>query len=134
VPLDARQKLFYLRYAVAKAAAASQTLVQWLDARVITAGDAGVSGKTLVGASAGGTSSSYSVGGGGGATPDSLAQLWDELLELYTICDAALLAANGSAPNQAAIVAEMRFRLSPVESAVADHSQEWVGNAVTSPT
>lgn len=132
--LPARQKLYWLRYAVAKATAASQTLSVWLAARVITHGDALVSGKTLVGASAGGTGSNYQVGGTQGRTPDALAELWDELLELYTLCEAALLAANGSSPNQAAVVAEMRFRLQPIEAAVADFADEWCGTSVVTPT
>ena len=131
--LLARQKLFWLRYAVLKATAASQTLLVWLAAKVVTHGDGIVTGKTLVGASAGGTSSSF-VAAGSTRSPDSMAEFWDEALELYSVCSAALVASGVSSPSQAAIVTEMQFRLQPVESAVARFDDEWAGVGTEAPS
>ncbi len=127
VALLPRQKLFFLRYAVLKATAASQTLLAWLAAKVSSHGDSIVSGKILVSASAGGTSSGYSTSGGTGINPQNIAEFWDEALELYDIASAALVDSGIASPTQTQIVAEMRFRLSPVESADPDFADEWSG-------
>lgn len=125
--MQSSQKLVWLRYAVAKAASASQTLSVWLAAQVVTAGDKLVSGKDVVNASAGGTGTGYQIGSRSGRTPDAILEFWDELLTLYTASRAALVAAGDASPTEDEVVAEMRFRLSPAESAVAGFDSEWVG-------
>lgn len=132
---DARTQLALLRSAVLAATAASQTLEVWLGAEILTRFNAGIrTGKFVAGTSAGGTSTSYQIASAYGLNPADVFKCWDEFLELYSAVSTALTAVNGSAPNQASVVTEMRFRLQPVESGIASFDDEFCGRTVEAAT
>ena len=132
--MTAQQKLVWLRYAVAKAAAATQTLSVWLTAQIVATGDKLVAGRHVASVSAGGSSTGFQLSGQAGRTPDDQLAFWEELLALYDNARLALIAAGDASPSEAEIVVEMRARLQPIESAVAGFDDEWVGRETVSAT
>jgi hypothetical protein len=110
-------------------------LLVWLAAEISARFSAGIrTGKQLVGSSAGGTSASYQIAGTYGLSPQDVFKFWDEALDLYDESSAALTASGVSSPNQSQIVTEMRFRLAPRESVVADFSEAIVSIGEVAPT
>lgn len=110
-------KRLWLRRAYSRVTAGTYaSLLLALEAQAYQAGDAIASG-TIASSSINGHAVSFS-NRDNGATPEDVASAWEELLTLREQAYAAL----GGAPNDAAVYAEMLFRLEPVRSFTKDYA------------
>lgn len=120
MPKESLKKRSLLRYHYRAAVAASDTLLETLQAAHSALVELSTTGRITTGVSGGGISKSFATDRD--YSPASLEAMHSELLDLYDTASAALVSGGTASPSDAQIYGEMMWRLEPVLEVESDYT------------